>query len=109
LCGVRDPNVPLLSEPRGYPTNVSERTKMEIDRWVGDGHSHSWNTLAELRNHLPVLEQYVSEFGDDDKSYVVGGYEYLLKSIDERIEYLDYHINSKTPPEDIRIVYWFDN
>lgn len=49
FAGVRtgDGFVPI-SEPRGLPDDVSEQVKAESDRWSGDGHSHSWFTVAEL-------------------------------------------------------------
>lgn len=35
-----------LSEPRGMPVDVCERTKEQF--WEGDGHSASWATLQEI-------------------------------------------------------------
>ena len=49
LAGVRDHNNDSIDDPRGLPEDVSEVTKKESDRWDGDGHSHSWLTLKELR------------------------------------------------------------
>lgn len=37
-----------ISEPRGLPEDVSPEVKAISDRWDGNGHSHSWLTLAEL-------------------------------------------------------------
>jgi hypothetical protein len=49
LAGVRGSGEPLFSEPRGLPDDVSDIVRAEHDRWDGDGHSHSYATLAELR------------------------------------------------------------
>ncbi|WP_148596258.1 hypothetical protein [Aquisphaera giovannonii] len=37
-----------IDDPRGLPDDVSEPVKADSDRWDGDGHSHSWFTVAEL-------------------------------------------------------------
>jgi hypothetical protein len=37
-----------IDDPRGLPVDVSEPVKADSDRWDGDGHSHSWFTVAEL-------------------------------------------------------------
>ncbi len=47
-CGEQANGFVPISEPRGIPENVSEQVKSEADRWDGDGHSHSWLTIAEL-------------------------------------------------------------
>ena len=49
LAGVRNRNNDMIDDPRGLPEDVSEVTKKESDRWDGDGHSHSWLTLRELK------------------------------------------------------------
>lgn len=41
-----------MCEPKGLPDNVSVHTKEEADRWDGDGHSHSYFTLHELKEYL---------------------------------------------------------
>lgn len=52
LCGVRDgmeEDMPRFSrEPRGLPPDLSVPVWDEVNRWGGDGHSHSWLTLKEL-------------------------------------------------------------
>jgi hypothetical protein len=60
LAGVRDHNNDSIDDPRGLPEDVSEVTKKESDRWDGDGHSHSWLTLKELREYQglhPVVKR----------------------------------------------------
>lgn len=44
-------NGPSISPPRGLPDDVSSIVKKESDRWDGDGHSHSYFTLAELKEY----------------------------------------------------------
>lgn len=50
LCGVRDysDSTPKISEPRGMPEGVSPEIIQENKEWGGDGHSHSYATLAEV-------------------------------------------------------------
>jgi hypothetical protein len=37
-----------IAEPKGLPEDVSGYVKAASDQWDGDGHSHSWHTLADL-------------------------------------------------------------
>jgi hypothetical protein len=37
-----------IALPKGLPADVSPEIRAESDRWNGDGHSHSYLTLAEL-------------------------------------------------------------
>jgi hypothetical protein len=60
LAGVRDNSNDSIDDPRGLPEDVSEVTKKESDRWDGDGHSHSWLTLKELKEYQglhPVVKR----------------------------------------------------
>ena len=49
LAGVRNSAgfVPI-AEPRGVPEDACAEYKAEVARWDGDGHSHSYLTLAEI-------------------------------------------------------------
>jgi len=40
-----------ICPPRGLPSDVSDIVKKNSDRWDGDGHSHSYFTLAELKEY----------------------------------------------------------
>jgi hypothetical protein len=60
LAGVRCSYNDTIDDPRGLPKDVSEVTKKESDRWDGDGHSHSWLTLKELKEYQglhPVVKR----------------------------------------------------
>ncbi len=46
-CDTGDGFVPI-DEPRGLPADVSEEVLADSISWNGDGHSHSWFTVAEL-------------------------------------------------------------
>lgn len=38
-----------IDKPRGVPSDASDVYKAEVKRWHGDGHSHSYFTLAEMQ------------------------------------------------------------
>jgi hypothetical protein len=42
--------MPVVTAPRGIPADVSKRLERVAKKWNGDGHSHSWLTLAELES-----------------------------------------------------------
>lgn len=37
-----------IAEPRGVPDDACAEYKATVERWEGDGHSHSWFTVDEL-------------------------------------------------------------
>jgi hypothetical protein len=49
LAGVRGRDE--ICPPRGLPDDVSDIVKKNSDRWDGDGHSHSYFTLDELKEY----------------------------------------------------------
>ncbi len=53
LAGVRNysENEPI-AQPRGLPSDVSDATKAQSDHWDGDGHTHSWFTLKEVKDYF---------------------------------------------------------
>lgn len=39
-----------ISEPKGVPSNCSNEYIEKVSDWDGDGHSHSWLTLKEIKD-----------------------------------------------------------
>lgn len=101
LCGVRSQNVPMISEPRGLPEDVTQEFKDYSASWGCDGHSRSWNTLAELYAYQET-HKTVGMFDCD----VMGT---LISNIENQVERVAYIWNPKEKARDIRIVYFFDN
>ena len=93
LCGVRnyhfDGDIKCVSKPKGLPNDVSDIVKKQYDLWGSDGHSHSWNTLKELK------EFDWSVYGDTVKEF--------LEEVIPKMEAVG------VSDEDVRIVYFFDN
>ncbi len=53
LAGVRDYSEKVIPvhEPKGVPLDCCEYVRKMEDVWDGDGHSHSWLTLKELKEY----------------------------------------------------------
>ena len=144
-----------ISEPRGLPEDVSEEIFDESDKWDGDGHSHSfftvkelkeydWNQITGLRGTISLQQYQAIKKGDNPGSYSgsISGPKIITISMEkadahilnpdpsyERFDvYVDYHwnelykdsasrfYNTTIPalealgdPEDVRIVFFFDN
>lgn len=149
-CDTGDGFVPI-SEPRGLPDDVTPEVRAESDKWGGDGHSHSWLTLAELLaydwnqttrhrgwvdadeykafkedgrpkswcggvsgsavRHVShqEMEQRIADGGaahcytlvEWEESYAVSAAAFLEKTIPA--------LRELGAPEDVRLVFWFDN
>ena len=80
---------------RGVPDDMAEFTTKEWDDWDGDAHSANWLTLDELKRALfaSVLSGQARYFHES--------LQWSLAQIEER--------TAPVPPEDVRLVFWFDN
>jgi hypothetical protein len=137
LAGVRGNDE--ICPPRGLPNDVSDIVKKNSDRWDGDGHSHSYFTLAELREYYEnnshtlfngflskrqikdldkdgVTPYSWSEWSDPELEYREWKEDSPLKplvdSLDKRMRDEFWHHGDEEKPEldeKIRIVFWFDN
>jgi hypothetical protein len=90
LAGVRG-DVGCLFADRGVPTDASPEYLQMVEDMHGDGHSHSFCTLAELDKvdwALYNKENYLDDF--------LGCMKKLLEV-------------AEADPEDVRIVFYFDN
>ena len=87
--------------PKGVPTDVSVVTRRVIDIWDCDGHSHSWDTLEDFCNKwaFETPDEEKVQFVKDTltEKYVTPVYERLFGLYEEQ------------EPENVRVVYWFDN
>jgi hypothetical protein len=97
LAGVRSNGGPCISKPRGIPTDASPEVQAEKERWDGDGHSHSWLTLEELLA-FDYLDEELTDEDHIGQNFLGEQYE---KNLLKMLEYGE--------PNNVRIVFWFDN
>jgi hypothetical protein len=141
LANVRneDDGNEYISEPRGVPDDMSPQTKDQYDKWDSDGHSHSYLSLAELKEfeakHIPIkfsgmmtaenarlvdIGQMPNEWcrGTNNSAYVHRKWELHIDYLAELITLLEarkkevfniYANDDTTRDNQIRIVFWFDN
>lgn len=89
LAGVRDRSYPPVDEPRGIPHNVSSELHSQ---WIEFGeHTPSWLLLSELLAYFT-----------DPVDLDLGFTERFRDFLTELGTY-------GTPPETLRIVFWFDS
>lgn len=96
LAGVRGPG----PDAKGVPDDVSEVTRYRITDWAQDGHSHSWDTLEDF------CRKFWFESGDEESADFVK--RKLLGEDDSSVRDL-FGPYSDEAPENVRVVYWFDN
>ena len=120
LAGVRNYSVvPVLAEPRGLPSDVGDVVHQKSEHWDVDGHTHSWLLLRELADF-----DYDQQFEDRRTQRVrPGGVisggetadpgggamttfreflgEWYFKELDR--------LRTFGEPDDVRVVFWFDN
>lgn len=139
LCGVRSyfDDSPRISEPRWIPSDSCDYIKGEVKKWDGDAHSHSFATLADIVRFRATLaptkfkgmisQQQAMELDEHGKkpdswfawtsndSYVHREWDDLvdaLKPIQEALEQRaieNWWHKDNIEPENIRIVFFFDN
>lgn len=91
LADVRTRAVAPICEAKGLPTDLSPEVRASAERWDCDGYSHSWLTVAEL-NAQPYEQIEKGEWGLGDEFYQ---HLAILRTLGS--------------PEDVRVVFWFDN
>ena len=91
LAGVRNSyGVNPVSSPRGLPDDACYEVKREAATWSTDAHSHSWLTVKEL---LSYHMKKKTKYGLDGQFWETTMPELVWLG----------------EPEDVRIVFWFDN
>ena len=97
LAGVRDTSIEMIVPGRynQLPDDVSVELESMSDDFGVDGHSHSYLTLRELMDskYYKMTEQELADMGIDP---------YFFKTMVPDLQKFG-------NPDDIRIVYWFDN
>lgn len=120
LANVRNySDSPFISNSRGMPEGVSPSVAKEYETWDSDGHSHSWLSLKEL-----LAFNYDSEMEDRRYTRQIGPNSWDGAATCERgmgkkttfREFLDggfftdlAALESLGSPDEIRVVFWFDN
>lgn len=91
LADVRNYREPIkpISKPRGTPDDVGYGHKELVEKWEGDGHSHSWVSFIELKNYKEPTDEFT--FKED---YFYKFMEILAKDLGE---------------DKVRLVFFFDN
>jgi hypothetical protein len=120
LAGVRNyDRCDPISEPKGLPSDVSQYVRDDYKKWDGDAHSDSYLTLKEL-----IEFDYDKEFWNrrvtkqlSTNSWTGAGLaeegEGKIISYRENLgEFFFVHLEELKAlgePENVRIVFWFDN
>lgn len=108
-----------ISQPRGLPSDISQEVLQESNGWDGDGHSHSWLSLTELlsvdyekvfwnrRVTKQVQQGWLdgAALADEGEGTHIALREHLSEAYFRVLEALKTLGN----PDDVRIVFWFDN
>lgn len=91
LAGVRGHG----PEARGVPPDISDTSKLLIDQWGGDGHSHSWLPLSEAIAIFASTEYWPENVKEGD-----------WPRADPASLFFDVESDKV---EEHRLVFWFDN
>jgi hypothetical protein len=81
LAGVRGYEHTAIWQPRGAPDDMSKEVRAEVERYGDDGHSHSWLMVSEMLNCVSLKSHRQTKW--------------LRKNIPN--------------PDDVRMVFYFDN
>ena len=110
LAGVRNAwDITPISEPKGFPDDAGEETIEMYNHWSSDAHSSSWLTLKELTEWSGWEE--IDHPVDDKRTRREILEEFHEKTIARMKSHLkEHHFKQyEIRPEDIRMVFWFDN
>lgn len=115
LAGVRNyDHCEPISEPKGLPNDISDDVKEEYERWIYDAHSASFLTVKELLdfdydevfwNRRVMKNNNGASLAEEGEGSHVTYRENLGESFFIHLNELKELGN----PEDVRVVFWFDN
>jgi len=123
LAGVRGTPINAVFEQRGLPNDLSEMLKSAADQWAGDGHSHSYLSLEELKEVLVKAKYDLDRDKSSDaffswKDYDKSNYKDRPEDYVALVNYCEDWIDSikqetfmdldEYRPE-VRLIFWFDN
>lgn len=100
LCGVRSyksDDDRKISEPKGKPDDACSYSKKLAEQWEGDAHSHSYVTLKEIID----FRRKITNSNNDHLKFI---HDQLVR---RAIEF--WFGENYIEPENIRIVFFFDN
>lgn len=101
----RGDNIEPISEPRGFPHDASELSKLLWEEYRPDGHSQSWLSSSEIKD----LIKWVEEQGWKPEEGFRWSAEYFGCLFGNPIErFKPFHIDHGNI-EDFRFLFWFDN
>jgi len=130
LAGVRHSYIKPIKEPiYKIPNDASEYVKKQFVKWDGDGHSHSFLTARELlefdynqdlrepgddfstnsRNVLFEKKVHRKDTNFDDEEDINKTYFDFLGGPDSMFFIHIKELAELGNPDDVRIVFWFDN
>ena len=98
FAGTRGECLPLY-DPRGLPSDISDKTKKEYEDWGVDAHTPSWLTTQEFKECLSTTIKRAEDSYRDEMKKWLEPYYGIYKKMNT--------IESKGEP--CRIVFWFDN
>lgn len=106
LAGVRGDGPEAL----GAPEDVSDTCRMEIERWDGDGHSHSYLPLPAAlmiwKGTEHLLDGKIYRHHEESD----GRYDARCRQFTESPEYYYFGVVNEPPRlAEMRVVFWFDN
>jgi hypothetical protein len=101
-------------QPLGVPDDASDLALMMVDRWEGDGHSHSWMLMDEA---LPLFLHHgqLGQPGEAVLTAMRSGTEAAIEKCFDHFWTLDEHYDanglfvSRDKLSDFRLIFWFDN
>ncbi|OBZ16384.1 MULTISPECIES: hypothetical protein [Bacillales] len=100
LANVRNRySIQPISLPKGLPDDVSPEVKNESDEENGDAHTRSWLSLKEL------LEYDWQQTMEDDDEVICTFEDLVIPFVSDFIP----RLSKIDEPENVRMVFWFDN
>lgn len=103
LAGVRGKG----PAPKGIPKDASDLTRLLVEQWEGDGHSHSHLPLVEFaKRWVAGDDKFLAEMAADRLAGKDNVWERVL--VKASIGALEYY-GREMDASDFRVVFWFDN
>lgn len=117
LAGVRSDEYPQMDDARGLPPDVSDEVRAKFDEYSDDYHTPSWYTLNELESWYnnkenfhsvdykdEAFKPYLRRIKKEDKD-MRERFKSFMWGVDFMASLAEYYV----APQNVRVVFWFDN
>lgn len=101
LAGVRSDELEPIAQPRGFPEDATETTRLDYEHWQVDHHTPSWLTAVELAKAEKTYAAHLKTHGIEQFWSIEQWTGYIFGNGFDGVP------ADTGPAKDARMIFWF--